>query len=113
MPTERRVTTALAAGALSANLLADSKWLYLPGPHAVQVYAVADAAGVLLELSFGNTIDTQDFELPVRAATVGPFRSDDLAAAGVGVGGDLVSVRLRNSGAAATNIRTLIDLRPL
>lgn len=112
MPTLRKVVSALAAGATSDNL-AEGLFQYLPGPAAVVVYAAADAAAVKLDLTLGNVVDTNDFDIPVKAATVGPLRNEDLCARAVGVGGDLVTVKVRNSGAAATNIRVLIDILPV
>jgi len=110
MPSERFVTS-VAAGATSANLLEDSTYKYLPQGAVVRVYGCADAAGQLLELMFGNVVDTRAFELVVRATTVGPFRSDDLSAEGVAAGGDLVSVRVRNTTAGAVVNRVLIDIK--
>jgi hypothetical protein len=113
MPSLRFVTTALAAGGIVQNLLTGSKFEYLPSAAAITVYAVADAAGVQLELTFGNVIECDQMDLPVKAATVGPNRSDDLIAAGVAAPGDRLQIKLQNTGAGATNIRTMVDIRPL
>lgn len=113
MPSLRFVTTALGAGATVQNLLTGSKFEYLPSPAAIMVYSCADAAGVQLELTFGNVIECDQMDLPVKAATVGPLRSDDLIASGVAAAGDRLQIKLQNTGGAATNIRTLVDIRPL
>jgi hypothetical protein len=112
MPVERFVQS-VAAGVVTPNLLEDSTYKYLPQPHSVIVYCVADADGIDLELMFGNVVDTRAYRVPVRAATVGPNRSDDLGPSGVGMGGDLVSVRLRNTTAGAIPVRTLVEFRPV
>lgn len=113
MPSLRFTTTALAAGGIVQNLLTGSKFEYLPSPAAVVVYACADAAGVQLELTFGNVIECDQMDLPVRAATVGPLLSDDRIASGVAAAGDRLQIKLQNTGGAGTNIRTFVDIRPL
>jgi hypothetical protein len=104
--------TALAAGAQSENL-AEGIFQYVSGPSAIVVYAVADAALVKLEVVLGNVVEVNDYDLPVKAALAGPDRQSDMAARGVATPGDLVTVKLRNAGAAATNARVLIDILPI
>ena len=113
MPSLRFTTTALAAGGIVQNLLTGSKFEYLPSPAAIIVYAVADAAGVQLELTFGNVIECDQMDLPVAAATVGPLISDHRVASGIAAAGDRLQIKLQNTGAGATNIRTFVDIRPL
>lgn len=113
MPTERFVNTAVAAGASTGNLLANSKFLYAPTAMAVTVYAVADTAGGQLTLTFGNTIEADRAAIQVKAATVGPNINEDRLCAGVAMPGDQINVNCFNSSGAAMNFRTLIELRPL
>lgn len=114
MPSLRFVTTALGAGGVIQNLLTGSKFEYLPAPAAVIVYAAADAAGVNMEVAFGNVIEADQLDIPVGpAAGQGPNLQDHRIASGVAAAGDRLQVRLQNTGGAATNIRTLVEIRPL
>jgi len=113
VPTERFVNAAVAVGASTGNLLANSKFLYAPGPMAVVVYAVADTAGGQLTLTFGNTIEADRVAIQVKAATVGPLIQEDQLCSGIALGGDQINVNCFNSSAAVMNFRTLIVMRPL
>lgn len=115
MPTLRFNTQIAAAGAQVANLLTGSKFEYMPGPASVIVYAVSDAAGVDLEASAGNTVETDALELPVAALTVGPNIQDHRVAAFTAMGGDRLTLRLFNraGGAGPFFVRTLVEIRPL
>lgn len=113
MPTERFVNNAVAAGAGTGNLLANSKFLYAPSAMAVSVYAVADTAGGLMSVTFGNTIEVDRAAIQVKAATVGPLIQEDLLATGIAMPGDQINVQGFNSSGAAMNFRTLIVLRPV
>lgn len=114
MPTIRKEVT-LAANGTNDNVLAGSKFEYLPGPAAIVVYAAADVAGVQLELTMGNTIECDQMAIPVAAAPgQGPNLQDHRIASGVGAGGDRVGIKLTNTTVSAvTNPRILVEIRPL
>ena len=113
MPTLRFNTT-LAAGATANNLLAGSKFEYLPVPAAVTVYAVASVVAVDMECAAGNTVETDSLEIPVQtAANVGPNIQDHRVASFVGAPGDRLQVKLFDRGGAGAVVRTLIEIRPL
>lgn len=113
MPSLRFNQGSIAAGGIVLNLLTGSKFEYLPQPAAIMVYGTADAAGLQMELTFGNVIECDQMEVPILAAA-GPNRSDHLLASGVGAAGDRIQLRLQNtSGAAIAASRFLIDIRPL
>ena len=115
MPTLRFNTTIAAAGGQVLNLLAGSKFEYLPGPASVIVYSVASVAGVDMECSAGNTVETDALEIPLQTvAGAGPSIQDDRVAAFTAMGGDRLTVRLFNrAGGAGAVIRTLVEIRPL
>jgi len=116
MPTLRFSTTIAAAGGSVPNLLTGSKFEYMPGPAAVIVYATATVAGVELECSAGNTVETDLLELPVNTsvALTGPSVQDDRVAAFTAMAGDRLTLRLFNrAGGAGVIVRTLVEIRPL
>jgi hypothetical protein len=115
MPTLRFNTTIAAAGGTVLNLLAGSKFEYLPGPASIIVYGVASVAGVDLEASAGNTVETDSLEIPLQTvAGAGPSIQDDRIAAFTAMGGDRLTLRLFNrAGGAGAIVRTLVEIRPL
>ena len=118
MPSIRQ-STALAIGAVNTNILAGSKFEFLPNPCAIVVYAVVDAAGdalagVNLELSMGNVVEADAIRVPREpTAGTGPDMQNHRVAAGVGAGGDRIQIRLSNQSGAAAVVRTLTEIRPL
>lgn len=115
MPTLRFNTTIAAAGGSVPNLLTGSKFEYLPVPATIVLYAVASVAGVDLEATAGNTVETDSLEIPLQTvAGAGPSVQDDRIAAFTGAAGDRITVRLFNrAGGAGAVIRTLVEIRPL
>lgn len=115
MPTLRFNETIAAAGGTIANLMTGSKFEYLPGPASVIVYAVASVADVDLECSAGNTVETDNLEIPLqRIAGAGPSIQDDRVAAFTAMGGDRLTIRLFNrGGGAGAIVRVLVEIRPL
>lgn len=115
MPTLRFNTTIAAAGGTVPNLLAGSKFEYLPVPATVVVYAVSSVAGVDLEATAGNTVETDQLEIPLQTvAGAGPSIQDDRIAAFTAAAGDRLTLRLFNrAGGAGAIIRTLVEIRPV
>lgn len=115
MPTLRFNTTIAAAGGTVANLLTGSKFEYLPVPATVIIYAVAGVAGVDLELTAGNTVETDSLEIPLQSVVgAGPSVLDDRIASCTAAAGDRLTVRLFNrAGGVNAVIRTLVEIRPL
>lgn len=113
MPTLRFNQGSIAPGGIVTNLLAGSKFEFLPQPSAIIVYGTADAAGLQMELTFGNVIECDQMEVPILAGA-GPNIQDHRLAAGVGAAGDRVVLKLQNtSGAAIAASRFLIEIRPI
>lgn len=117
MPTLRFNTTIAAAGGQVANLLAGSKFEYMPGPASIVVYACGDQAGVDLECSAGNSVETDSLEIPAVTAAdagTGPSVQDHRVAAFLAAPGDRLTLRLFNrAGGAGAIVRTLVEIRPL
>jgi len=93
--------------------MANSKYLYAPGPMAVRVYCVADTALGQMSLTLGNVVDVDRAQIPIKAATVGPLLNEDRLAAATAMGGDQINVNIFNGSAAVMNIRTFVELIPL
>lgn len=115
MPTLRFTGTIAAAGGQVPNLLTGSKFEYLPGAASILVYGVTSVAGVDLEATAGNTVETDSLEIPLQpAAGVGPSIQDDRIAAFTGMPGDRLTLRLFNrAGGAGVAYRVLVEIRPI
>jgi len=117
MPTIRD-DTIVAAGATVANILAGSQFEFMRVPSHIAVYVVEDSAGadglLNMDVSFGNTIETDSYQVPTKAATLGPNVNEDQAVSAVASAGDRIVIRMRNTdGTNAKNSRTLIKITPL
>ena len=114
----RRFSTgAVAAGATTANLLADSTLRYPGEDSALEVAATTEAAGLLdqtIIVEVGNQL-VYDGILGVEQTVGGGPRLPDNVLVRTGVGrGDQISVRVRNDDAVATPISVaLIDVTPV
>lgn len=116
MPSEKFSNVAVAVGATTGNLLANSKFLYAPGPMLVRVFAITDTVGGLLSLSFGNTIEVDRAVMNstvAATALTGPRMNEDQIAQGVAMGGDQINCSWTNGSAAVMTGRVLIEMRPL
>lgn len=117
MPTIRDART-IAGGVSVANLIAGSKFEFMPRAMAVAVYCVEDGAtasgDVKLDVTFGNAVEGDDLAVPkFSPAGQGPDKDKHLIASGIAAAGDRLQLKVNNGGAASANVRTLIDLRPI
>jgi len=108
----------VAAGATVANILAGSQFEFMRVPSHIAVYAVEDSAGadglLNMDVSFGNTIEADSYQVPTKGATLGPNVNEDQAISAVAAAGDRIVIRLRNTdGANAKASRILVKITPL
>jgi hypothetical protein len=97
-----RFEASLAASTTLTNLLAGSKFEFLPAPSAIMVYGVqdgADAGTLTLDATFGNVIEGDNIAVPTFTAALGPDRDKHLLVSGVGLGGDRIQLKLVNADA--------------
>jgi len=118
MPTIRSVT-ALAAGAINANVLQGSQFEFLGTPSRIQVYAIDDTVapavggGVAeVEIFFGQELEFSQSQINRKAA--GPDVPDDLLIDDFGAAGDRLVVRVSETGGALdVVINTLVKITPM
>jgi hypothetical protein len=113
-----RLSDTLAIGASDSNIIAGSKFEFMPTNMAVTIFAVQDGAAtgaLTLDVTFGNAVEGDDLAVPDSDAVgTGPDRDKHLIASGVAAAGDRLQLKLVNGDAvAASNYRVLVDLRPI
>jgi len=121
-----KLTNTVLAGTTITNLLADTKFDYLPRAAVVTIYAVQDLiaappSSIELDFTLGTTVIGDDLipnANPVGGAGVGtgPKTNEDILAKGVGEAGDRIQLRARETtgGVAADGIlRTQIVIEDL
>lgn len=107
--------TALAAGAVSGNILAGSMFeLVGDRPRAIKIWAIQDpgagATGMQMRVTYGTVTAVED-GYPLQIATgagIGPNKSDHEVVSFLAHPRDRIVVNLRNAGAAASTARVLI-----
>lgn len=119
-----KLNNTVLSGTTITNLLADTKFDYLPRPAVVTVYAVQDiVVGSSIELDFtlGTVVIGDDLipnAHPAASAGLGtgPKTNEDVVARGVGEGGDRIQIRARETTGIATAdgiLRTQIVIEDL
>lgn len=114
MPT-LRLEGSLAAATTDGNLLADSKFVQLPFPASIYIYAVqdgADAGDVTIDWTLGDTIEIDSAAVPTYTANQGPDTNKHLLASAVAKSLDRQTLRLVNADAAnASAYRILVVIK--
>lgn len=110
-----RFVTALAAGAVNANILAGSQFEFLGSPSRVQIYGIDDTAGAggvaEMEVFFGQELQLTQSPMNLKAA--GPEVPEDLLVDDVGAAGDRITIRIAETGGALAAIaNTLVKITP-
>jgi len=109
-------TTTVNSGTTNVNLLTGLKQEFLSRPAAVKVYAVQDlvaASNLEITPTLGNVVVGEDLVPNIPGANLGPRTNEDIVAGGVGLGGDRIQIRVRETtGGVGANgiIRTLVDI---
>lgn len=106
----------LPIGGTIQNLVAGSKFEFLPMNAAVRIYAVADQVDITVDFTLGNVIVGDDLLVPLApdgvAGVLGPNTNEHRIAVGAGAAGDRIQLRV-TGGAAATTVRFLIEILPV
>jgi len=108
----------LAANAVNNNIMAGSKFEFLPRNGVVRVYAVQDPpAGVEninIDFTLGNVVIGDDLPCNFTATeAVGPDRNTDLLATGVAAAGDRIQIRAQETGGLLQDYRVLVEINEL
>lgn len=111
-----RTRVTIPISGVNANILAGSKFEFLARPSAITLFASQDgaAATCFLDFTLGNVVVGEDLA-PNFTATAGLIqRQNDGMGAGVGMGGDRIQLRARNTSAAAVvNVAVMLDINEL
>jgi hypothetical protein len=105
------VETAVAANALSANVLAGELFEILPANAVVELYVSGSAAGLRALFSIGGVQQLED--AVVNATNRTPVIPDDLLATEGGAAGQRLSLRYRNTTGGALTARTIVKVTPV
>jgi len=101
----------IAANTRSANLLAGKAFEFAPAPSIVNVYAVAAAVGVNLDVLIGGENVMNDEE--VSGANRFPQTNTDLTVRHGASIGDRIFIAGRNTTGAAIVLSLLVEVLPL
>lgn len=107
------VRTALGASS-TATPLAGSQYEYLPFDAFVEFGIVADANGVLASVFSGSDVLMEEGPVILGSAiNIAPRYPDDYQLQDEAVAGDRLSVRLRDTSAAARVVMTGVKITPV
>lgn len=117
-----RVVRTVAAGGVDEDaLVSQPRYQHASFPTKVRIYGAVNASAgisegeVTVDVSFGNVSVADNFSVPVLAvANTGPNRNEHRLIAEGADAGDRITIRTRNSdAAAAAEVIYLIDLEPV
>ncbi len=102
----------LAAGTTNNNIMAGSKFEFLPRDSVIRFYAAQDTGDLCqADISLGNVVVGEDLRPFAVTAAEGPDRDKHLLAQAVGAAGDRIQIRTRETGGAAAAVyRFLVDI---
>lgn len=110
-----RTRVTVAAASVNTNVMAGSKFEFLARPSAIALFASQDGTGsAFIDFTLGNVVVGED--LPPNLTTVAGLvqRQNDGLGAGVGMAGDRIQMRVRNSHAAnPINVTIMLDISEL
>jgi len=95
-----KLANTVNSGTTITNLLADTKFDYLPRAAVVTIYSVQDIvllSNIELDFTLGTTVIGDDMVPNVPATGTGPRTNEDIIARGVGEAGDRIQIRARET----------------
>ena len=101
----------IAASATNDNLLSGSAFEFLRGNAIVSLGLTGSATGLVASVQSGADIVLE--ESPILVKTTMPTIPDDMYYNDVGVMGDRLVVRVRNTTAGALTVRLVAQITPL
>ena len=93
------------------NILAGSAFEFLRGNSVVSVGLAGSATGLVANIQSGADIVLEESPLLVKTAM--PTIPDDMYYNDVGVQGDRLVIRVRNTTAGALTVRAIVQVTPL
>lgn len=103
--------TSIAANATDDNLISGSSFEFLRGNAVVSIGLVGSATGLVASIQSGSDIVLE--EAPLLVKTTMPTIPDDMYYNDVGVLGDRLVIRVRNTTAGALTARCIVQITPL
>lgn len=102
----------LAAGEVVDNVWDKSQWEFMPYPALLEFAFVGDANSheVLLDCYSGQDVLAE--ACPISSAARFPVYPDDFMLNDVAAGGDRIKSRLRNTGAGAHVVQSVLKITP-
>ncbi len=101
----------VAANDVNDNILSGSSFEFLRGNAVVSIGMVGSATGLVANIQSGADIVLE--ESPLAVSTTMPTVPDDFYYNDVGVGGDRLVVRVRNTTAGALTVRAIVQVTNL
>lgn len=101
----------IAANAVNDNILAGSSFEFLRANSVVSIGMVGSATGLVANIQSGADIVLE--ESPLAVATVMPKVPDEMYYNDVGVAGDRLVVRVRNTTGGALTVRAIVQVTAL
>jgi len=114
VPVFKNVQSVLA-NAVVTNIMAGSKFEFLPRNSVIRIYAAQDTGtgNVDLDFTLGNVVVGDSLAPNVTLAGTGPDRNTDLLATGVGAAGDRIQIRAQETAGVPTPMRVLVEINEL
>lgn len=101
----------IAANSANENIISGSSFEFLRGNAVVSIGLCGSATGLVANLQSGADIILEESPLLVKATM--PTIPDDMYYNDVGVQGDRLVVRVRNTTAGALTVRAVVQVTPL
>lgn len=101
----------VAANAVNDNILSGSSFEFLRNNSVVSIGMVGSATGLVANIQSGADIVLE--ESPLLVKTTMPTIPDDMYYNDVGVAGDRLVVRVRNTTAGALTVRAIVQVTNL
>lgn len=101
----------VAANATVDNLISGSSFEFLRSNAVVSMGIVGSATGLVASIQSGSDIVLE--EAPILVKTAMPTIPDDMYYNDVGVQGDRLVLRIRNTTGGALTVRAIVQITPL
>jgi len=101
----------IAGNAVNDNILSGSSFEFLRSNSIVSIGMVGSATGLVANVQSGADIVLE--ESPLLVKTTMPTVPDDMYYNDVGVAGDRLVVRVRNTTGGALTVRAIVQVTPL
>ena len=101
----------IAANSANENILSGSAFEFLRGNSVVSIGLAGSATGLVANIQSGADIILEESDILVK--TTMPTIPDDMYYNDVGVQGDRLVVRVRNTTGGALTVRAIVQVTPL